>query len=117
MRAASFRPAQPAVLEQVLQERVHVLARSHDAAGVAFAGIIELIAAILLVTPRTVWAGALLSLGTISGAIFSHLTMLGIVVKDDGGLLFGLAVTVFTLSSTVLLIHRRELPVLGAVFE
>jgi hypothetical protein len=38
-------------------------------------------------------------------------------VKDDGGLLFGLAVTVFVLSSVILLIHRRELPVVGHVFS
>ena len=88
-----------------------------EAVGRIGSGIVELIATILLVTPRTAWLGACLSLGTISGAIFSHLTLLGIVVKDDGGLLFGLAVTVFLLSGTVLLIHRRELPILGAVFE
>ena len=45
------------------------------------------------------------------------LTMLGIVVKDDGGLLFALAVTVFMLSALVLAAHRRELPVLGAAFS
>ena len=88
-----------------------------EAFGRIGSGVVELIAAILLVTPRTAWLGALLSLGTISGAIMSHLTTLGIVVKDDGGLLFALAVTVFVLSSVVLLIHRRELPVLGAAFQ
>lgn len=86
-----------------------------EAFGRIGSGAIELIAAILLVTPKTAWIGAFLALGTISGAIFSHLTMLGIVVKDDGGLLFALALTVFFLSAVVLLIHRRELPVLGAV--
>ena len=88
-----------------------------EAFGRIGSGVVELIAAILLVTPRTAWLGALLSLGTISGAIMSHITMLGIVVKDDGGLLFALAVTVFVLSGVVLLIHRRELPVLGVVFQ
>ena len=88
-----------------------------EAFGRIGSGVVELIAAILLVTPRTAWLGALLSLGTISGAIMSHITMLGIVIKDDGGLLFGLAVTVFVLSGVVLLIHRRELPVLGAAFQ
>ena len=88
-----------------------------EALGRIGSGVVELIAAILLVTPRTAWLGALLSLGTISGAIMSHLTMLGIVVKDDGGLLFALAVTVFVLSGVVLLIHRRELPVLGAALQ
>lgn len=88
-----------------------------EAFGRIGSGVLELIAATLLVTPRTAWLGALLSMGAISGAIMSHLTVLGIVVKDDGGLLFTLAVTVFVLSGVVLLIHRRELPVLGAAFQ
>lgn len=88
-----------------------------EAVGRIGSGVVELIAAILLVIPRTAWLGACLSLGTISGAIMSHLTMLGIVVKDDGGLLFALAVTVLVLSTVVALLHRRELPVLGAVFQ
>lgn len=78
-------------------------------------GAVELTAAILLLVPSTVWLGAALALGTISGAIFSHLTRLGIVVKDDGGLLFGLAVAIFLASAFVLLIHRKELPVVGAI--
>jgi uncharacterized membrane protein YphA (DoxX/SURF4 family) len=80
-------------------------------------GVVELIAVILLLIPMTGWLGAFLALGTISGAIFSHLTKLGIVVKDDGGLLFILALVVFFLSGIVLLIHRRELPILGPVFQ
>jgi uncharacterized membrane protein YphA (DoxX/SURF4 family) len=88
-----------------------------EAFGRIGSGVVELIAAILLVLPRTAWLGAFLTLGTISGAIMSHLTMLGIVVKDDGGLLFGLALTVFVLSGIVLLIHRRDLPILGAAFQ
>lgn len=88
-----------------------------EAYGRIGSGIIELIAVFLLLVPGTAWLGALLALGTISGAIFSHLTKLGIVVKDDGGLLFGLAITVFVLSAIVLLIHRRDLPILGQAFE
>lgn len=87
-----------------------------EAFGRIGSGVIELFAAILLLIPNKAWLGAFLALGTISGAIMSHLTMLGIVVKDDGGLLFGLAVTVFVLSTTVLLIHRKELPILGTAF-
>jgi len=73
-------------------------------------GVAELIAAILLLTPRFAWAGALLALGVISGALASHLTVLGIVVKDDGGLLFGLAVTVFVCSLVTVFLHRRQIP-------
>lgn len=78
-------------------------------------GTVELVAAILILIPSTAWLGALLALGTISGAIFSHLTKLGIVVKDDGGLLFGLALTVFAACALLLLIHRKELPLVGAL--
>ncbi len=73
-------------------------------------GVTELLAAVLLLWPgRAVW-GALLALGVISGAIFFHLTRLGIEVQGDGGLLFALAVTVFVGSLAVLLLRRRELP-------
>ncbi len=88
-----------------------------EAYGRIGSGVVELIAVILLLIPGTAWLGALIALGTITGAIMSHLTMLGIVVKDDGGLLFVLAVTVFVLSSITLLIHRRDIPVLGSVFS
>ncbi len=88
-----------------------------EAYGRIGSGVVELIAVILLLIPGTAWLGALLALGTISGAIMSHLTMLGIVVKDDGGLLFLLAVSVFVLSAVTVLIHRRDIPVLGSAFS
>ena len=77
-------------------------------------GVVELIATVLILNPSTTWLGALLALGTISGAIFSHLTKLGIVVKDDGGLLFILAIVVFVCSAVVLIIHRKAIPLVGA---
>src|SRR6266403_3546237 len=43
-------------------------------------GVMELIAALLLLTPRFVWAGALLAIAATAGAIASHLTFLGIEV-------------------------------------
>lgn len=79
-------------------------------------GVIELIAAILLLTPRTTTLGAILAFGAISGAILSHLFKLGLVIKDDGGLLFGLALVVFFCSGLILLIHRREIPIIGNLF-
>ncbi|MCC7307526.1 MAG: DoxX family protein [Acidobacteria bacterium] len=87
-----------------------------EAYGRIGSGVAELFAVILLLIPITAWIGSFIALGTISGAIVSHLTMLGLVVRDDGGLLFGLALTVFVLSSIVLLIHRKELPILGHAF-
>lgn len=79
-------------------------------------GVMELIASILLLIPATAWLGALLALGVSSGAIFSHLTKLGFVVKDDGGLLFVLACTVFVGSLITLFIHRQQIPIIGARF-
>ena len=58
-------------------------------------GIAELIASILILIPRTTPLGALLGLGIMSGALFFHLTKLGIVVRDDHGQLFIYAVLVF----------------------
>lgn len=79
-------------------------------------GVMELIASILLLIPATAWLGALLAVGASAGAIFSHLTKLGFVVKDDGGLLFALACTVFVASLIVLYIHRQQIPFVGARF-
>lgn len=76
-------------------------------------GVVELIAVILLLHPRTAAIGAATALGVITGAIGSHLTTLGIVVKDDGGLLFGLAVAVFVGSVAILVIRRGQIPVIG----
>jgi hypothetical protein len=76
-------------------------------------GVIELIAAILLLTPATVTIGAVLALGVITGAILSHFTVLGIQVQGDGGLLFFLALAVFVASLAILILRRGEIPVLG----
>lgn len=76
-------------------------------------GVGELVAAVLLLLPGTVVLGAVLALGIISGAIMSHLTILGIEVQGDGGLLFGLALVVFACASALVLRRREELPVVG----
>jgi uncharacterized membrane protein YphA (DoxX/SURF4 family) len=77
-------------------------------------GVAELIAAILILMPPTTWLGAGLALGVMIGAIFSHLTVLGLVVMDDGGLLFGLALSVAACSLVLLILQRRRLPLIGA---
>jgi uncharacterized membrane protein YphA (DoxX/SURF4 family) len=79
-------------------------------------GVAELFAAVLLFFPRTTWLGALIAAGVMTGAIGSHLTRLGIVVKDDGGLLFALAVIVLVTALVTLFIHRRQIPFIGNVF-
>ncbi|MEP6669036.1 MAG: DoxX family protein [Chthoniobacter sp.] len=77
-------------------------------------GVVELIAAVLILWPGLSWLGAGLALGVISGALMSHLTVLGVVVMNDGGLLFTLAVIVEVCAAIVLWIHRHALPVIGA---
>lgn len=76
-------------------------------------GVAELIAAVLILAPSTVALGALLSLGVISGAIVTHLTILGLEIMGDGGVLFGLAVIVFICSAGVLAGYLDELPIVG----
>lgn len=75
-------------------------------------GIVELIAGILLLIPKTVWVGALLTLGVIGGAILMHLTQLGIEVKNDDGVLFITAVVTFILAAIVLYMYRKDIPFL-----
>ena len=76
-------------------------------------GVVELIAATLILTPRFTWLGSLLAMGVMAGAILSHLTLLGIEVQGDKGLLFALALIVFVCSTVNLLLHRSEIPVIG----
>ncbi len=76
-------------------------------------GIAELIAAVLLFVPSLVWLGAGLALGVISGAILSHLTILGIVIMDDGGTLFILALLVFLGAAFLLWQRKNQIPVIN----
>lgn len=79
-------------------------------------GVAELIAGMLLLFRKTAWAGAVLTLGIIGGAIMMHLTQLGIEVNKDGGVLFTTAVITFILSAIILFIYRTDIPVIGKRF-
>ena len=87
-----------------------------EVSGRIGSGIIELIAAVLLLTPRFVWAGAILAMAATGGAIVSHLTFLGIEVQGDKGLLFFLAIAVLVTSAIALYLHRMQIPVHGERF-
>ena len=76
-------------------------------------GVLELIAAFLIIFPKTIWMGALLTLGIIGGAIIMHLTQLGIEINNDSGKLFYMAVGVFTLSGIILVNERKSIPIIG----
>jgi len=87
-----------------------------EVSGRIGSGIMELIAAVLLLTPRFVWAGAILAMAATGGAIVSHLTFLGIEVQGDKGLLFVLAIAVIVTSAISLFLHRMQIPLLGKRF-
>jgi hypothetical protein len=85
-------------------------------------GLAELLCVVLLLVPRTAALGALLALLVIGGAIFTHLTSLGVQVIDpatgqgDGGLLFVLALLVAAGSVVVLALRWPELPLARRLF-
>lgn len=80
-------------------------------------GIVELIAAVFLFVPRFNWLGAGLAAGVMLGAIGSHLTVLGIEVMGDGGLLFSLACVVFVCALFIIWVRKSELPLVGHLFD
>lgn len=71
-------------------------------------GVLELLASLLLLIPSVTGLGALLGVGLMSGALFFHLTKLGIVVQDDSGLLFMYAVLVFVSCGVLLIAYRTQ---------
>ncbi len=81
-------------------------------------GVVELIAVVLLLTPRTAAVGGVLAMGVMAGAIGSHLTQLGIEIvvngESDGGLLFALALVTFAAGALVAWLRRAQLPLVGA---
>jgi uncharacterized membrane protein YphA (DoxX/SURF4 family) len=94
-------------------ESVYIFTAVHaEPWGRIGSGIVELVASILLLVPATTWMGALLAAGTMSGAIATHLTVLGIQVMGDGGLLFVLALAVLCSCLGLLYIDRRKLAAL-----
>jgi hypothetical protein len=83
-------------------------------------GVAELAAVALLLVPRTAALGALAALAIMTGAITSHLTVLGVEIvvdgRGDGGLLFALALVTFAAAASVAWLRRAELPLIGARF-
>ena len=72
-------------------------------------GVIELVAGLLLFTPRFCWLGALIGLGTMLGAIVSHLFVLGIEIMGDGGQLFGMAIITAVCCILVLILNKEKI--------
>jgi uncharacterized membrane protein YphA (DoxX/SURF4 family) len=71
-------------------------------------GVLELVASLLILYPRTTGYGAVLGMGLMAGAIFFHLTKLG--VKFDGDyVLFSYAVIAFISCAVLVAGYRKEL--------
>ncbi|MBP8192465.1 MAG: DoxX family protein [Chitinophagales bacterium] len=99
-------------------EPVHIfstLMGKYEAYGRIGTGMIELIAGILLVYPKTSVFGAIFGAGTMSGAIISHLFILGIQVSymneqnnliNDKGSLFLSAL--ITLTCCAIIIFQQK---------
>lgn len=75
-------------------------------------GIVELIASIFILIPRTTLLGAIIGLGTMTGAILSHVTKLGIEVNNDGGALFTMAIVVFASCAILIYVNKDKISTL-----
>ncbi len=73
-------------------------------------GIAELVASILILLPRTTLYGAIIGLGVMTGAIMSHLLVLGIEVQNDGGTLFILGLITFLCCALLIFVNRNRIP-------
>ncbi len=81
-------------------------------------GVVELVAVVLLLTPRAAAVGGVLAMGVMAGAIGSHVAQLGVEIvvdgKSDGGLLFALALVTFVAGALIAWLRRAQLPLVGA---
>ena len=75
-------------------------------------GGFELLAVVLLLVPGVTIYGALLTSGLMSGAILSHLVVLGVAPGGDPSM-FAMAAVAFLASATVIWRRRREIPFIG----
>ena len=72
-------------------------------------GILELIACVLILVPRTAWMGGVLAVGLMVGAIGMHLTILGVEVMGDKGQLFYYALIVFLCGLYVVFSNKKRI--------
>jgi uncharacterized membrane protein YphA (DoxX/SURF4 family) len=88
--------------------------------GRIISGIIELLAAILIIMPSRTAFGALAGMCVMAGAVLSHLTVLGIEIMGDGGLLFILALVILVCCSLLVLLNKSQLanvPIIGKILN
>jgi hypothetical protein len=103
------------------EESVYIFTKAGAGIGLNFlepwgrigSGVVELVASLLLLWPAFSWLGSLLAMGTVAGAILFHLTVLGIDVQGDHGLLFALAWIVLIAGAVNLFLVRTSIPFIG----
>lgn len=83
-----------------------------EPAGRYIIAVIELVAALLLLSPFAA-LGSVIAVAVMCGAIIAHLTQLGLVVDNDGGRLVGMLVVVLLCAGYVLVSRRKEIPFVG----
>jgi len=83
-----------------------------EPAGRYMVAVIELIAALFLLSPFAA-LGSVITVAVMCGAIIAHLTQLGLVVNDDGGMLVAMLVVVLLCAGYVLVSRRKEIPFVG----
>nr|WP_244934496.1 DoxX family protein [Leptospira vanthielii] len=79
--------------------------------------VLETFCVLFLLIPRFVWFGALMGFNLMLGAVLSHFVFLGIVVQNDGGFLFVLALVVFSLSTYLLYVERKKIPYINEYWD
>lgn len=73
-------------------------------------GIAELIAAILILYPKTVKIGAAMAVMLMLGALYFHFSILGVEVQGDGGKLFIMSLVVLLLALAIYFMPRKKKP-------
>jgi uncharacterized membrane protein YphA (DoxX/SURF4 family) len=92
------------------EESVYIFTKVHmEPWGRIGTGVVELIAGVLLLIPRTSVYGAVIAIGLMLGAVFMHIFILGIEVMGDKGQLFAYALIVLCTSSYIFWQEKAQL--------
>lgn len=75
--------------------------------------LLEAVAAALLVFNYLEVIGALLGFAVMLGAFIAHMSILGMIVGEDGGRTFAMLLVVLVSTSLVMWLKREKLPLIG----
>lgn len=76
--------------------------------------IVEILASLLLLVPKTVWYGAVLAFLSMGSALFFHATSLGVEVNGSAKMFF-MAIGVFFISLVLIVVHLGDSPLVKKV--